>query len=134
MLDLNVTVLTGRMAQTPEVKTTQNGKSITSFDLAVNVPGADRNTQPDFIKILCWEDKAEFAGKYLQKGRKITVKGRLRCPKYTDRDGKTRKDWFVKAEEIYFADSKGASGADEATDAPVAPTFQEVGNDDDLPF
>lgn len=131
---LNNVTLMGRLAQTPEIKTTQSGKSVTSFDLAVPVPSADRTAPPDYIPVVCWEKQAEFVGRYLSKGRQIVLVGEIKTRKYTDKDGKNRKAVEVVAHRIYFADSKESSGADEASDAPVAPTFQEVGNDDDLPF
>lgn len=131
---LNNVTLMGRLAQTPEIKTTQSGKAVTSFDLAVPVPSADRNAPPDYIPVVCWDKQADFVGKYLSKGRQIVLVGEIKTRKYTDKDGKNRKAVEVVARRIFFADSKDASGADEATDAPVTPTFQEVGNDDDLPF
>ena len=130
---LNNVVLMGRLAQKPEIKNTQTGKAVTRFDLAVPVPSADRNAEPDYIPIVCWEKQAEFVGKYLDKGRQVTVKGKIKTQKFKDRDGKTRKDIYVKAEEVYFADSKTESGADQQTE-PSAPTFEDVKNDDDLPF
>lgn len=139
---LNNVTLMGRLAQTPEIKTTQNGISVTKFDLAVPVPSADRNAPPDYIPVVCWDKQADFVGKYLSKGRQVVLAGEIKTHKYTDKDGKTRKAVEVVAHRVYFADSKDASGADEATEAPVAPTlhgpvaptFQEVGNDDELPF
>lgn len=130
---LNNVTLMGRLAQTPEIKTTQSGKSVTSFDLAVPVPSADRNAPPDYIPITAWEKQADFVGKYLSKGRQIVLVGEIKTRKYTDKNGNNRKAVEVVAHRIYFADSKDASGADQQTE-PVTPAFEEVKNDDDLPF
>lgn len=134
---LNHVTLMGRLAQKPEIKTTQTGKAVTRFDLAVPVPSTDRNAPPDYIPIVCWEKQAEFVGKYLDKGRQVVVEGRISTQNYTDRNGFKRKAVEVIATRIYFADSKDASGADapaQPSAASSAPTFEEIGNDEDLPF
>lgn len=134
---LNHVTLMGRLAQKPEIKNTQTGKAVTSFDLAVPVPSTDRNAPPDFIPIIAWEKQAELVGKYLDKGRQIVVEGRITTRKWTDKNGTNRKAVEVIATRIYFADSKDASGADataQPSAASSAPTFEEIGNDEDLPF
>lgn len=108
---LNHVTLLGRMAQTPEIKSTPSGKLVTSFDLAVPVPSKDQNTPPDWIPIVCWEKQAEFVQRYLTKGRQIIVVGRISTRKWTDNEGKNRKAVEVIATRIYFADSN--NGANE---------------------
>ena len=136
---LNHVTLLGRLAQTPELKTTPNGKMVTSFDLAVPVPGRDKDAQPDYIPVVCWEQKADFVNRYLAKGRQIVVEGRITVRRYTDKDGKNRKAFEVTAQQIYFADS-GAPAAREGTQPqqaaynPPAPNYEDLGPDDELPF
>ena len=142
---LNHVTLLGRLAQEPELKMTQNGTPVTSFDLAVNVPSKDQNNAADFIPVVCWKSKAEFVSKYLAKGRQIVVEGRISTRKYTDSDGKNRKAVEVVASNIYFADSGNREGdngnSQQAPDvAPAyqmpdpAPAFEELKPDEDLPF
>ena len=107
---LNHVTLLGRLAQTPEIKSTPNGKLVTSFDLAVSVPSKDPNTPPDWIPIVCWEKQAEFVKRYLTKGRQIIVVGRISTRKWTDNEGKNRKAVEVIATRIYFADSNNGAG------------------------
>lgn len=102
---LNHVELLGRLAQEPDIRYTANGISVASFDLAVPVPGKDRNNPPDYIPIVCWRDKAEFVERYLTKGRQIVVEGRITTRKYTGNDGKNHKAVEVYASHIYFADS-----------------------------
>ena len=103
--------LLGRLAQEPEIRYTQSGVPVASFDLAVQVPSKDKNTPPDYIPITCWDKQAEFAGRYLTKGRQIVVEGRISTRKYTGSDGKTHKVVEVNASRLCFADSgQGGTG------------------------
>lgn len=102
--------LLGRLAQEPEIRYTQSGTPVASFDLAVPVPSKDKNTPPDYIPIVCWRDLAEFCGRYLTKGRQVVVEGRVSTRKYTGNDGKNHKVVEVTASRIYFADSNGGAG------------------------
>ena len=103
--------LLGRLAQEPEIRYTQGGTPVANFDLAVQVPSKDKNTPPDYIPIVCWEKWAEFAGRYLTKGRQIVVEGRITTRKYTGNDGKTHKVVEDNASRLYFADSgQGGTG------------------------
>lgn len=104
--------LLGRLAQEPELRYTQNGVPVASFDLAVQVPSKDKNTPPDYIPIVCWQEQAEFVSRYLTKGRQIVVEGRLSTRKYTGGDGKSHKVVEVKASRICFADSGQGGGGD----------------------
>ncbi len=135
---LNDVKLLGRLAQTPEIKTTQSGTLVTSFDLAVPVPGKDRDTPPDYIPIVCWKKQAEFVSRYLSKGRQIVVEGRITTRKWTDNDGKNRKAVEVTAYRIHFADSnKGGENANVPQangSADDANNYEELRGDDELPF
>ncbi len=128
--------LLGRLAQEPEIRYTQAGTPVASFDLAVAVPSKDRNTPPDYIPIVAWANQAEFCGKYLSKGRQIVVEGRISTRKYDGNDGKKHKVVEVNASRIYFADSNNGS-ADTGNNAPAVGTgneFMQVPEGEELPF
>lgn len=129
---LNHVTLLGRLAQTPEIKTTSSGTFVTSFDLAVSAPGKDRNNPPDYIPIVCWDKQAEFVGRYLGKGRQIVVEGRISTRKWVDNDGKNRKAVEVTAHRIYFADSN--TGGGESANTQPETNFEELSAGSDLPF
>lgn len=107
---LNHVELLGRLAQEPEIRYTQSGTAVASFDLAVQVPSKDKNTPPDYIPIVCWREQAEFCGRYLTKGRQVVVEGRISTRKYDGSDGKRHKVVEVNASRIYFADGKESGG------------------------
>ena len=66
----NLVVLTGRLTADPELKTTPNGISVTSFSIAVaRRYRAGEEGQTDFINIVAWRQTAEFITKYFKKGR-----------------------------------------------------------------
>lgn len=133
---LNHVTLLGRLAQEPELKTTQNGTPVTSFDLAVNVPSKEQNKAPDYIPVVCWDKKAEFVSKFLAKGRQVVVEGRISTRKFTDNEGKNRKAVEVVATNICFADSGNKEGenGDSRKVPDAAPSYEDMKSDEDLPF
>lgn len=109
---LNHVELLGRLAQGVELRYTPGGTPVASFDLAVQVPSKDKNTPPDYIPIVCWREQADFASRWLSKGRQIVVEGRISTRKYQGNDGKNHKVVEVIASRLYFADGKEAGGGD----------------------
>ena len=116
---MNKVILTGNLARDPEVRYTQSGKAVATFSIAVSrswkKPG-DTQTQQmtDFINIVAWEKSAEFCGKYLVKGTRILVEGRLQSRSYEAQDGSKRYITEVVSENIEFAGGKreGNAGGD----------------------
>ena len=138
----NLVVLTGRLTADPELKTTPNGVSVTSFSIAVSRRyRAGEETQADFINIVAWRQTAEFITKYFKKGTMIGIEGSIQTRRYVDKDGKNRTVFEVVANNAQFVESKrdGGSVADGA-EAPASFTnasaneFAEITGDDDLPF
>lgn len=127
---MNNVSLIGRIANDLELKTTQSGKSVLSFDLAV--PTWNKDAPPDYIPVVCWGKTAEFAHLYLGKGRQIGVTGAITTRKYTDKDGINRKVVEITADNIDFADSKKDEQPDNVV--PADPSgFVEV-SEEDLPY
>ena len=131
---LNSVHLLGRLAQDPELRYTQTGTAVTSFDLAVPVPSKDNNTPPEYLPIVCWEKTAEFVAQYLRKGRQIVVDGRLTTRKRTDNEGKTRKFVEVTASRIMFADSPKENKEEDQPAGIDGGNYTPAAIDDDLPF
>lgn len=135
MANLNLSMLIGRLTQDPELKTTPNGVSVTSFSIAVNRQySKDKEQQTDFINIVAWRNTAEFIAKYFRKGSAIFIKGAIQTRSWTDNSGNKRYATEVVADEAQFVESKKAE-----SDAPSAPyaggaQFEEMTDDQDLPF
>lgn len=128
---LNRVILIGRLTRDPEVKYTQSGKAVTTFDLAVdrNIVNAQGQRETDFIPVVTWGKLAESCGNYLNKGRLVAVDGRLQIRSYETQDGQKRRATEVVAEGVRFLDrGKDASGGTRQPDGT------DVFPDDDIPF
>ena len=104
----------GRITREIEKKTTQSGSTVVDFTIAVDDdyrPKDGSEKHVDFVDVVAWNALADFCEKYLGKGRKICVLGRLVSEKYTDKNGNNRVSWKVRAESIDFADSKKSDQA-----------------------
>ena len=104
---MNIAILIGRMTSTPELKTTPNGVSVTSFSIAVDRVYGE-NKQTDFVNIVGWRQTAEFICKYFTKGSRIAIEGSIQTRKYQDRDGNNRTVFEVVANNVHFVDTKSA--------------------------
>lgn len=141
---LNKAVIMGRLTRDPEVRKTQSGVSVCSFSVACDrdiVDKASGERGVDFINVTAWRSTADFVGKYFTKGRMAVVIGRIQVRNYTDKDGNKRTATEIVADLVYFGDSK--KNTDDNNSAPVAASqpdpapqndYQEVGDEDDLPF
>ena len=131
---MNLIVLCGRLTRDPEVRTA-NGNTIARYALAVD-RRFKREGQPDadFFNCTVFGKGAEFAEKYLKKGTKIIVQGRMESDNYTDKNGNKVYGWTVIVENQEFAESKAAEPAAAKPDAAEAPKFVDPQPEEDLPF
>ena len=113
---MNKAILMGRLTRDPEIRYTQgdNPMCIARYTLAVDrrfsrSAGNDGNNA-DFIPCVCFGKTAEFVEKYLKKGTKMAVTGRIQTGSYTNRDGVKVYTTEVVVEDQEFAESKNASG------------------------
>lgn len=116
---MNKSIMMGRVVNEPDLRYTQteNGElAIANFRLAVNRKFVRRgDPEADFFSCTAFGRKAEFAEKYLFKGIKILVEGRMQNDNYKNRAGENVYGMRLMIEEISFAESKKAleSGNDE---------------------
>jgi len=110
---MNKVILMGRLTRDPDVRYSQGESSmaIARYSLAVdrrfNRGNDDNNT--DFINIVAFGKAGEFAEKYLHKGTKVLVTGRIQTGSYVNKDGQKVYTTDVVAEDQEFAESKNAS-------------------------
>jgi single-strand DNA-binding protein len=99
----------GNLGRDPELRYTPQGTAVCQFSVATNERRRDKaGEQQDittWFRITAWGKQAETASKYLSKGRKVYVEGRLHMEEWTDREGKARQTLEVNASEIQFLDS-----------------------------
>ena len=131
--NFNKVILGGRLTGDVELKQTPQGIAVCTFGIAVNRKGKD--AQADFINCQAWRNNAEFISKFFKKGSSICITGSLQVRSWKDQQGNNRYATEVNVDEAYFVDGKSDGQASEqASQAPVAPKFEEVALDEDLPF
>lgn len=131
---LNQITIMGRLVRDPELRFTAAGKPVANFNVAVERDFInDGQREADFIEVVAWNTVGEFVSKYFRKGSMIAVVGRLQSRKWEDSSGNKRTSWEVKADSVYFADSKKSESNTATTATPQ--TFVELPDDDSqLPF
>lgn len=105
---MNNVTLIGRLTADPELGYTQSQKAMCRFTLAVDRPSRGEDKQADFIRIIAWDRQAENVNRFLHKGSKCAVNGRIQTGSYKDKDGKTVYTTDVVANNVEFLDSKNA--------------------------
>ena len=129
---MNKVILIGRLARDPSVYG-EDEKKVAKFTLAVDRTFSKEDAKTDFINIVAFTKKAEFTEKFLKKGIKIVISGRIQTGSYV-KDGQNVYTTDVVAEEIEFAESKkdGESAPAESKDND----FMEIPENqkDDMPF
>jgi len=154
--NLNKVILGGRLTSSPELKQTPSGAPVTSFTLAVDrkYQKDAQNKQTDFIQIVAWRQTAEFIAKYFSKGSSICIIGEIQTRSY-EKDGAKHYITEVVADEAHFVDSKAdasqtapaesvkggyipqsyiAPAGKQANSEPIAPQFEVIEEDEELPF
>lgn len=154
MAGVNKVILIGNLGADPEVRHLQNGASVANFRLAtteklrVKVTGADgqevweNREQTEWHNVVVWRGLATVAERFLRKGSKVFIEGKLRNRQYQDKDGNDRYITEVVADELLMLDRATGGDPQAARTAapqqanrpaaqPVAASESEV---DDLPF
>ena len=107
---MNKVILMGRLTADPDVRYTSDGTAIARYSLAVDRRyKKDGEQSADFISCVVFGKGGEFAEKYLKKGTKIAVEGRIQTGSYTNREGKKVYTTDVVVEAQEFAESKAQS-------------------------
>lgn len=101
---MNSVMLLGNLATDVDVKVVAGDRKVAKFLLAVGRIGSKREKKPaDFFRIVAWSKQAENAGRYLRKGSRVCVTGRLQGEFYEKPDGsETRLNTEVMADQIEY--------------------------------
>ena len=102
---MNKVFLSGNLTRDPEVRYTQTGKAYAKMGIAVNRPYS-KDKAVDFFNLTAWEKTAEFCGRYLRKGSRVLVEGRLQTSSYENKDGVKVNSVDIWIDNIEFAGSK----------------------------
>lgn len=139
--DLNYCSFIGRLGRDVETRFMTNGKAVSSFSIACSRSWKDaegnKAEETEWVNIVAFDKLAEICAKYLKKGSKIYISGRMKTEKYQDKaTGSDRYSTKIIANEMQMLDGKPsddeAPRAHAKSEAPQAQTFEDF--DDDIPF
>ena len=127
-MSINRVVISGNLTRDPEMRATTSGMQVLSFGVAVN--DRRRNPQtgewedyPNFVDCTMFGTRAEAVSRYLSKGSKVAIEGKLRYSSW-ERDGQRRSKLEVIVDEIEFM-SRGQQG--ETGGYAPAPSYGQQG-------
>lgn len=144
---MNKVILMGRLTRDPEVRYSQGDEpmAVARYTLAVDRRGRreDNGQNADFISCVAFARNGEFAEKYLRKGTKIAITGRLQTGSYNDREGRKVYTTDVVVEDQEFAESKSTQSGQNGGNRQAPPEQSDAGDgfmnipdgiDEELPF
>ena len=132
---MNNVVISGRLANAPEIAYTPSQTACCKFTVAVERRRRKENEQAaDFVRVIVWGANAENCNRYLVKGQKVEVKGRITTGSYKDKNtGKTIYTTDVTADDVEFGEKpKQKEPSYDRPNYPEEPGFN--GTNDDLPY
>ena len=133
----NIVILMGRLTKDPDIRRGEGTSLVARYTLAVDRRFANKDGQreTDFISCVAFGKAAEFAEKYMKKGTKMLITGRIQTGSYTNKDGQNIYTTDVIAEDQEFAESKG-SGSSNAEPSGADDDFMNIPDSvkDDMPF
>jgi single-strand DNA-binding protein len=133
-MDLNIVAITGRLAADPELHSTGNGTDVTTLRIAVGrmKRQVEQRADADFVDVVVWGEQAKYAGRYLAKGRRVAIKGRLQQRTWTTPEGAKRSRLQVVADQVQFLDYKDRTG-DDTSPVPDETAAEAAAADDTGP-
>ena len=126
---MNKTIIIGNLTKAPELRSTQDGVSVCGFTVAVDRPKTRNNQDPgaDFFNVNAWRGLGENCARYLEKGNKVCVVGRVSLRTW-EKDGKHGASLELLADDVEFLSPRTGS-------APVDPASgMQVVDPDGLPY
>nr|UVY19213.1 MAG: Single-strand binding protein family protein [Bacteriophage sp.]DAV85675.1 MAG TPA: Single strand binding protein [Caudoviricetes sp.] len=139
---MNKVILMGRLTRDPEVRYTQGEQAmaVARYTLAVDRRGKNQENSADFIQCVAFGKAGEFAERYLHKGTKIVLTGRIQTGSYTNKEGQRVYTTDIVAEDQEFAESKNTESSGTYSNQSAQETqhsdngFMSVDENSELPF
>lgn len=144
---LNKALIIGNLGADPEVRSTQSGTRVATLSVATSRRWTSRtgeqqeNTQ--WHRIVCWDKLADIAERYLKKGDRVYIDGRIEYRQWEGQDGQTRYTTEIRALEMIMLGSSGERGdlqrTPDASRVGAQPEYSDfskesLAGEDDLPF
>lgn len=128
-MSVNKAILVGNLGADPEARQTSSGSTVTNLRVATNERKKDASGEwvdhTEWHRVVCFGRTAENAAKYLSKGRKVYVEGRIRTSKWEDKDGRDRWTTEVICDTLHFLG--GQDQRDSVQRVPTKDMAREVG-------
>lgn len=140
-MDLNKTMIIGRLTRDPEVRTTPQGQNVCTIGVATNRVWTDsegnKKESVEFHNVVAWGKLAEIIGQYLVKGRRIYIEGRLQTRDWQTQDGSKRSRTEIIAENMIMLDGRPPQeGARSGVNTPAEQSSSDntEATVEDIPF
>ena len=134
---VNKVILIGNLGKDPEVRYSQAGAAIASFNVATTETwkkqDGSKEELTEWHRIVAFGRLGEICGEYLSKGSKVFIEGRLQTRKWDDKDGNTKYTTEIVAREMKMLSPRGSSGDSQSQQYNDQP-FPEPVMGDDVPF
>lgn len=145
MAGVNKVILVGNLGKDPELRHTPQGQAVANFPLATSESWSDKNGQKqertEWHKVVVWGKPAENVAKYLSKGRKAYVEGRLQTRAWDDKDGQKRYTTEIVATTVQFLDTQSSRSESHSSNdgndpfgSPPDFSGSSEGGSDEIPF
>ncbi len=144
---LNKAMIIGNLGADPEVRTTPGGTRVATLSVATSRSWTgrtgDQQERTEWHRIVAWDRLAEICERYLKKGDRVYVEGRIEYRQWEGKDGQTRYTTEIRAREMVMLGSRGEAGVEQraplSAGRPAEGEYAEFSNDalageDDLPF
>ncbi|MFH0951399.1 MAG: single-stranded DNA-binding protein [bacterium] len=122
-MNLNKAMIIGNLTRDPEIRQTGTGQSVASFAVATNLVWTDQSGQQqkkvEYHNIVAWRKLAEICGRYLKKGSKVYVEGRLQTRDWSGTDGVKRYTTEIVMDNMIMLDSRGTGTGNNFQPAPA---------------
>lgn len=121
---INKVILVGNLGNDPDVKYMPNGNAVCNISIATSESWKDKNTgeqqeKTEWHRVVMFRQLGEIAGKYLRKGSKVYIEGKLQTRKWQAQDGTDRYSTEIVANDMQMLDTKGAGGGYDNASAPM---------------
>lgn len=140
-MSINKVLITGNLTRDPELRETNNGFQVLKFGVAVNDRRKNSSTGqyedvPNFVDCTVLGNRAASLARFLAKGAKVAIEGKLRWSQWQAQDGSNRSKLEVVVDEIEFMsrNENGSQGQAYGRGEVAQPAMETVPYDDEIPF
>lgn len=137
-MSINRVCITGNLTRDPELRSTAGGMAILKMGIAVNdrrknAQSGEWEDVANFFDVVMFGSRGESVSRFLNKGSKVAIEGKLRWSQWETPEGDKRSKVEIVADDIEFMSSRGEGGGGySAPSSPAAPADPVI--DDDIPF